>query len=335
MKVTKPDEFHQDYCSRKQTSTLNAIFTLLIFLSHSTQYVNLGGTLDGSYISFKKYIGQLVVAGFLFYSGYGIMESIGKKGKEYVNSIPSKRLFRTWYHFALALLGFLAVNLIFNIKYKPINIILSFTGYKAIGNSNWYMFVTFCMYIIIFAAFKIGKCNKWLSVGLVFAFTVLFAFAESKIGLELRYYNTIFCMPAGMLFSLIKPKFDKVVMKNDIVWSIATALIFAVYYFFSKERYENVVYHNLFAILAVMLITMITMKIKIENNILDFFANHIFSFFILQRIPMIALNEMGFSRHKYGFIIVSFAATVVLSLIFDKITEYTDKLIYKPKTSKS
>lgn len=331
IKVTPQGEYHTDYSSPKQTAVINGIFTLLIFFSHASQYVELGGFLDEPYLAFRKYVGQLVVASFLFFSGFGMMESINRKGNDYVKSIPAKRFFKVWYHFAIALLLYLAVAIIFNRHYPIQNILLSFTGFKAIGNSNWYMFVTFAMYIIIYIAFMIGRKHKTIGLTLVFALTIAFVVFEYKIGLEQRYYNTIFCLPFGMLFSVIKPYFDKIVMKNDLFYFISTGCVFLIYYIFEHYRAKSIVHHNFFAILAVILIMMITMKVKIGNPILDFFGNHIFSFFILQRIPMIILDELGFSRHKYAFIIVSFVATLCLSIVFDKIMEKTDKMIYKKK----
>jgi hypothetical protein len=149
------------------------------------------------------------------------------------------------------------------------------------------------------------------------------------MGLADRFYNTIFCFPAGMLFSLIKPYFDKVIMKNDIIYVlILIAFIFAFNYF-SNTRDTNIIHYNLFAIFTVFIIMAITMKVKIGNTILDFFANHVFSFFILQRIPMIILTEFGLNESKYLFITFCFIITVCLSLIFDKCMSKTDKLIYK------
>lgn len=331
IKVTSQGEFHTDYSSPKQTATINAITTLLIFFSHASQYVNLGGVLDDPYLVFRKYIGQLVVATFLFFSGFGMMESIKKKGTPYVKSIPTKRFFKVWYHFAIALILYIIVGLIFNRGYSISQTLLAFTGYKAIGNSNWYMFVTFAMYFILFIAFMIARKHNSLGVLLTFALTIAFVVFEYKIGLEQRYYNTIFCFPAGMLFSLIKPYFDKITMKNDLLYVISTGIIFTAYYIFEHYRGKNVIIHNLFAIFAVVLIMMVTMKVKIGNPILDFFGSHIFSFFILQRIPMIVLKELGFNSHKYAFMIVSFVLTIILTLAFDKLMEKTDQLIYRKK----
>ena len=79
----------------------------------------------------------------------------------------------------------------------------------------------------------------------------------------------------------------------------------------------------------VLLIVMITMKVRVGNNILDFFGSHIFSFFILQRIPMIILSETGVNHTKYTFVVLSFAITICLATVFDKCMAKLDEKVYK------
>lgn len=335
MKVAPQGEFFNDYAGRKQTATINGIFTILIFFSHSAQYITFKGALDKPYLTMRGFLGQLVVASFLFFSGFGIMESISKKGMDYVKKIPQNRFFKVWYHFALSLIPFIILGFVFEKHYKISQILLAFTGYRSVGNSNWFMLATFAMYIIVFISFMICKMHKVLGIILTFALTGGFIFFEYKMGLETYYYNTILCFPAGMVFSMIKPYFDKFVMKNDLIWHITagmTALMFIVARHFSTG---NIAIYNAVAILLVMLLMILAMKIKIENQILDFFANHIFSFFILQRIPMIILSEIGYNKHKYSFIVISFICTVCITLIFDTLMGKTDKLIYARKKNKT
>ena len=80
--VSKKGEFFADYMSPKNTNTINAIFSVLIFISHATNYIgnaNMTSALDEPYVSLKVFLHQLVVVTYLFFSGFGIMESIKKK----------------------------------------------------------------------------------------------------------------------------------------------------------------------------------------------------------------------------------------------------------------
>lgn len=332
MKISPQGEYFVDYAGKKQTATINGVFTLLIFLSHSIQYLTLDGPLDAAYLTLRYTLNQLVVAPFLFFSGFGIMESIGKKGMDYVKGIPKNRFFKVWYHYALSLIPFILVNLIFNKGYSFVQTLLSFTGIRAIGNSNWFMLATFVMYIIVFASFMICRQHKVWGIVLTFALTGIFMFIEYKAGYGTYYYNTVLCFAAGMAFSMIKPHFDRQVMKNDTLWYVwagGAALIFAA---LKDVASVHIIVYNIFSILFVVLLMLLAMKIKIGNPILDFFGRHVFSFFILQRIPMIILEEIGYAKaHRYAFIVISFICTIILTVLFDKLMEKTDKLIYCAK----
>lgn len=326
--AAKKNEFFKDYCSPKNTATINGIFSVLIFLSHSVQYVKLDGVLDAPYFDLRSFLGQLVVVTYLFYSGYGIMESARKKGTAYIKAMPKNRLFKLWYHFAIVVILYIITAFITGRKLDLLKTVFAFTGATSVGNSNWYMFVTFAMYIIIIVAFLIFKKSNRLALIGVFVLTGVFAYAEYKLGLASRFYNTIFCFPAGMLFSELKPYIDKALMKNDIAWYTGFTLIGGLFVFFSHNRADSVIHHSVFAILGALLVTVAFMKINVSSSILDWFGEHIFSFFILQRIPMALLKFAGVNKIPVAFIILSFFSTVLLAMLFDTAMDKLDGRIF-------
>ena len=85
-------------------------------------------------------LGQLIVVSFLFYSGYGIMIPIIKEGSEYYLSIHTKRLFKVWYHFEIAIILFIFIVVTLGKDYNISKYMLAFTGWVSIGNSDWYVF---------------------------------------------------------------------------------------------------------------------------------------------------------------------------------------------------
>ena len=88
MKPARNGELHSTYISRNQSTAINGLFTILVFWSHVSTYIKLDSAYDKPYSSFKSFMLQMVVVPFLFYSGYGIMESIKKKGMSYVRQVP-------------------------------------------------------------------------------------------------------------------------------------------------------------------------------------------------------------------------------------------------------
>lgn len=76
------------------------------------------------------------------------------------------------------------------------------------------------------------------------------------------------------------------------------------------------------------LLVLLTMKIKPGNSVLTFLGNHVFSIYILQRIPMMVLSRLGFAAKPLQFLALSFACTVVIALLFDKITGKLDPYLF-------
>ena len=64
------------------------------------------------------------------------------------------------------------------------------------------------------------------------------------------------------------------------------------------------------------------MKVRIYNMILEWFGMHVFSIYILQRLPMILLDRTGLiDSHKYLCLIAVFALTIPLAIAFEKATD--------------
>ncbi len=335
----KQNEFYDDYTSKSNSTAINGLFTLWVFLSHVCTYIEMNGPLDEAYLSFKSYHSQLVVVPFLFYSGFGIMESIKKKGFSYVKAIPKNRFLKVLLHFDIAVIMFIFVNLIFGKTFPIKRILLSLIGYSAVGNSNWYIFATLGLYLTAFAAFfvfrKISFKANFLGAVLASVLAVAFVYWQIIMKRPSYCYDTIIVFSAGMLFSMLKKYIDKIVMKSDWIFYLSLAGVFLVYNVFYLKRKSGVEYHSIWAILFMVLILLATMKIKIGNNILEFFGSHVFSIYILQRIPMIVFSNLGLTEHKYIFVSCCFVVTIAMAVIFDLLMEKLDSVVFKNKIKKA
>ena len=96
----------------KVTTAINGIFVLLVMISHFYQYAGsyLTSDLDMLYKSARDILGQGVVATFLFFSGYGMMEQLQKKKRAYARRILLDRLPKVLFHFDIAILLFFVMG---------------------------------------------------------------------------------------------------------------------------------------------------------------------------------------------------------------------------------
>lgn len=325
--VAPAGHFNKDYLSIQNSNIIKGIFVITVIFSHCSQYVTFDGIYDEPYIKFQGFIGQMIVAMFLFYSGYGVLESIQKKGWNYVKSIPTKRFFKVLVNFDIAVLLYLILDLILGIKYDAKTIFLSFIGWENIGNSNWYILAILALYLLIFVAFFLMKWfdSKPMLFVYVFIFTILtmgFVLFEMKMEKDAYYYYTTILFPLGCWYSLLKPYIDKIVMKNDIIYSFVAMLVGGgLFISYNIKNSYGIEGYSLWAIFFTISLVVFTMKFSFKSTILEWFGKHIFSVYILQRIPMMILNRMGISHfHKYFFIVVSFLVTVFIAQIFDYFT---------------
>ena len=206
IKYAKPKTFFEDNMSPDKTSSMNGLFVMIVFFSHMKSYFVDMNVYDGAFYSLPIIFTQLIVVSFLFYSGYGMMESTKKKGFSYIRSIPQKRFPKLFIDFAIAIVLFIITNLCLGKTLDLKNTLLSFTGWTAIGNSNWYIFAILCFYIIMYLSFLIckNKSNIWaVTVTTILSICFIIGISFVKQG---YWYNTFLCLPFGMWFSLYKEK---------------------------------------------------------------------------------------------------------------------------------
>ena len=337
MEISKPGEFNKDYISPDGTLAVKGIFVALILLSHGKGYIELGGIYDEPYIAMQNHLNQMVVAMFLFYSGFGMMESMKKKQFAYVQSVATKRFPNLLLNYDLAVLLFFVLGYIIGRPYTAKQLLIALTAWEGIGNSSWYIFAILVMYIAVMIAFLPKKFNQSkaleiVSIVVLTALSIAVVWGLKKVGRPGFCYNTIILFPLGFWYSYFKNTIERLLMKNDIIYSCTLAVVVIAYILAFMHRWDRLLIFEIWAMLFCALMILLTMKISLQNEVLKFLGKHIFSIYILQRIPMIFLDHYGVSdRHKYIFLIASFALTTAMAVVFEFVTGKISSAIWKPK----
>lgn len=274
-------EFYQDYASVDQSRSINGIFIILILLSHTFAKVSVNDVLDAAYVPMRTFLGQFVVVPFLFYSGYGIMESLRIKDS-YLKTFPKNRLLKLFLQFSVITFLYIVLHLCLGSDYSFAHILLSFIGVTSIGNGGWYMLSTFFFYISVILCFNLFKERKNLAAISVTLCLLALMAAEMALDFPSYYYSTSIFLAVGMIFALLKESFDSVFMKNNIIWCG----------------------------FGMLMLLFITMKIRIQNNILIWLGKTTFFIFTLQGIPQIILSR--FLSNNY----LVYTLTIVITLGF-------------------
>lgn len=327
--------YYNDYIKAENMLSWKGIFVILIFLSHisnSGYFDNNLNLLDTSYLSINAKIGQLVVVLFLFLSGYGILFQINKRGKEYVESIFSKRFLKTLLHFDIIIVIFIIVQFILGERYSLLVLAKSLIGLESVGNSNWYIFAILYLYLTTYLSFKISK-GKNIGVLINFLFILLYIIVARKY-VGFWWYDSIMCYIYGMLFYLYREKIEKFIQTNYILYTFLLIIPIVGYFanicIFRVYPYNYLIYFTLNSLFLLSFIILFSMKFRIKNKILDFFGKNIFGIYILQRLAFIILSYFELNKvNKYVFVCISLILTILLTIAVNKILNKVDQLVFK------
>lgn len=298
------DGFVDNYLSMDTTNMIKGIFIILVFIKHATPYViNAGwqpvGIMGDIFYFINNNVGQWIVAMFLFYSGYGIMESIKRKGKDYVRQIPQKRFLSVLINFDIAVVIFIVVDLLLKKTLTVKQCLLSFTGWESVGNSNWYIFIILLMYLTTYLAFYKNESDDFrkpllVSIGLTFVFCLGMSYLKAEY-----WYNTMFCYTAGLVFSGYKDKIEEFVKSHYWLILIVSLIVLLI---IDRIPYsaKGLVYNG-FAVVFCAVVVLCTMKFKINSQVLLWCGKNLFPLYIYQRVPMIILSSVNDGTFAAGY----------------------------------
>ena len=314
---TRPRLQYDPSClARERTSALNGFFVLLVFLSHAVTYVQPAGALDSAYLFVKSQLDQLVVAPFLFFSGYGVLCALRSGGETYLKRFPLHRFGKVLLQSECAVLLFLLTDLCIGRRYPPVRVLLSFTFWESIGNSNWYLFVVLALYVCVFVAFVVARGRLALGAGITSALAVGLVFALKIAGKEPWWYNTLLLFPLGMWFALAFSRLERLVFRSTPRTAVSLAVFGGLFVGLHFLRGRGFVFYELWAAAFLACVVLVMTRVSFGNRALAFFGRHVFGIFMLQRIPMLVFWRVGLARSRYLFVLLSFAATLLLAVGF-------------------
>lgn len=313
IRLTKED----DYLSKDRCNSIKGIFILLIFLTHSLQYIKASGYvfsgIDTLTQAILQFIGQLVVVMFLFYSGYGVAVQVGKKGEPYVKQMPRHRILKTLLNFDIAVCLFILLDLILSRPLTISQILLSFVAWDSVGNSNWYIFIIILCYSLTYLANRISSNPK--VVGGVILSLCLFTMFILSFVKGTWWYDTILAYPTGYIYANYRQQVEPILKRYFIVILFILGCIFLFTH--GHGPYLRGLRPNVMAVSFALIVVMVTMKVQIGNSWLQWFGTNLFPLYIYQRIPMIALQvtlgDEFLSQYPILYLIICLLITCLIA----------------------
>lgn len=317
-----------NYISLEGTNAIKGLFAIIILCSHMGSYLAFSDSLaDKAHLWFMGYLGQTMVAPYLFYSGYGIYYSFQHK-PNYVSGFFRRRFLKTQIHFDLAILLFVIVQAFFPFHYPGRNYLLCWIGWESVGNSNWFIFVILALYLITLCGLLVETRKRHTLLPFVIILSgTLWVLLHCVAHKDNWWVDTIAAFPLGMAFSAIQERMEaRFQFDKFFPWAFSFILMFALY--IGWHHIKGVDVYGICGCLFCVVITIVTMKIRIGNPILTWLGKHAFAIYILQRLPMIILSYYGINQTPALFITIAIFTTLLLAEGFTRFTNRLDLLLF-------
>lgn len=275
------------FLDKETTLTVNGFFICVVFLVHFAQYCR-----DYYPNSVASVIRQLVVVSFLFYSGYGCAVQYRCKGESYLKTFPRKRILATLVNFDMAVCLFIIVGFLLGKSFPLRQIVLSFIGWDAVGNSAWYIFAILLCYMAFWASFKfLGRFPPMARALSCVVLVAMFILVLSRVK-DPFWYSTMMVFPTGVVFGLYKGRCEKFLARNYWPCLAVLVILVAVAEHLPVIGTRHWASFNLKSVCFAILLVMATMKVELHSPPLRWCGEHLFPLYIYQRIPMIVFSTL-------------------------------------------
>lgn len=201
------------YMAPDRTRMINGIFMVLMLLRHTTIFGVPAQPEDALYC---RYIDapllQCIVCIYFFFSGYGIMYSMQRKGHAYLNSLLTKR-FKTLY------IRYIAAAAIACFLYACMKGAWCENGIKYLKTlcllkGWWFIRMSLFLYVLSWCAFTCcgfnpaKRCRTYAAIALL-GVTVAVLVSAMQPYYESWSLDTEWCFPAGMLYCMLRERAER------------------------------------------------------------------------------------------------------------------------------
>lgn len=349
MRYTLPQD--GSYMSHDRTMMINSIFLLLIMFRHAQQNGYIPTGID-AVLSCLNHLGQFVVATFFFYSGYGIMISILKKGEQYAHSLFFRRFLMLYLNFViLSLLFFLCESTFFITTSEAAKLFL--TTLLGIGYW-WFIPATLLLYLLTYASYY--ACRAWHPLCMVAVLTGMITASILLLSpyMPVLWFDTMACFPAGAAYCILRPHIDSALIRTRMPILLLGVVLITIsclfrdpcYYYtacalhlnpLGQEIYTSkillIFVNNVFAIIFSIGVTWLFGGIiwqRVSSFLTWFGGPAVFSIFIWHFLPMYLYSylKLNLASPSLYFLCV-FITTIVIAWLSTHFLKKIDSFIWK------
>lgn len=325
-----------DYLSKHNTNSLKGLLSVFIVIHHLWLSTNILRIPLVSIILAGP-LGYWSVSLFFFLSGYGIWNSVLKKGREYIKPFPRNRI-----------LPFFCVNTFLIVLYTAIYVFLSdyetlsfrliaqsFLWGDTVIKNGWYLQVQMLLYVAFFVLsfFTVKKPEKPKVFFVSFlAFEIIYIALCMLLKMDAYWYLTVMAFLLGVLWRQYKEKTDELIKRHKIKLLIFSFAVFAggflMNLIFARKSQDMIAaFANIISILffdiTVILLMYLSSECKIYNSrFMQMLGRYSFGTYVLHGAWMCILRGTKVNiANDYLYVLAVVVLTAVSTVLFTPLYE--------------
>lgn len=302
-----------------ESSSFKGILSILIILSHVNFHADLP-----FFLTITKWAGTKVAL-FFFISGYGLISSFSKKGKSYLNSFFSKRVWKIIFPLVFISSIFIFLYYLDTGGFNGNLIKDLLKGITPLPYS-WFAYIIIIFYTLFYFVFKTNFSIHTKSIILM-----LLAFIVSLIlyknGFDRAWWVSNLAFPFGMIYKLNENKIISISRtKIGNFAFVPVALIIAGAFAFLKIEILYV-FSYIFIVLAV--IVLLSYSGLPQGRLYNFLGKVSYETYLIHGgVYYLLRGNNIYIQNNYLYLIVTILLTLILAYIFNLF--FTN--VYKYKT---
>lgn len=310
-----------DCLSKDSTVSMRGLLALTVVLHHLSTRAYSGLTFP-----VFSYVGFITVSVFFFLSGYGLMTSFERQGRDYLKRVVAKRIPRIVLIYlvttAVYALAFEAMGYNVTLSY----VLRSFVSGSPLALNSWYIIALVVLYLLFCAVFALLGKKKPLSVAAMALATFCYILFMRRKGYDYHWYMSTPGFAVGILWAAYKEKIHAFAEKKWWLWTLIAAALFAASYWLSGVTMtRSIPGLNLGSRLAAsvmfpVLVVLLAMKLKAESPVLRFFGRISLELYLFHGLAYAFLrSSIVYIENDALWVWSSVALSIALAYIMNKV----------------
>ena len=367
-KILKKNEFNDECLGIEDSRALQVFAALGVLLHHLTGAATNYGKIYKGPVTFMSYMGILFTSIFFFFSGFGLIRSYILKDN-YLDSFIKKKINSILIPFIFTNLIYVLIGLAEGRITDSLSFFTSIFGITLINTNAWFIVEIFILYLSFYFSFKYIKDDKIkISAVIIVDFVItltgfLLKHDYSRINghwfMGEWWFNTTMIFAVGLVFGKYRDQLVTKLRKKYPKALIASALFFIVISAIESYARKNFSYYvetytyngymekgityvaqTIMCFTFIILMILITMKVKFGNKIIRFLMPYTLEIYLIQDICMINYGY-DVKTPDWLFYIVAIVVTIgaaillnkLLNLIRNNIDSFVEKKYINPDFS--